>query len=48
MTEVIKRSLTRMGEIRRVLGPALLLVYAGVWFVFDRKGFDRHALKRAP
>ena len=44
MTEVIKRSLTRMGEI--TASPwafALLLVYAGVWFVFDRQGFDWHA-----
>ena len=44
MTEVIKRSLTRMGEI--TASPwafALLLAYAGVWFVFDRKGFDWHA-----
>jgi low affinity Fe/Cu permease len=33
-----------MGEI--TASPwafALLLVYAGVWFVFDREGFDWHA-----
>jgi low affinity Fe/Cu permease len=33
-----------MGEI--TASPwafALLLAYAGVWFVFDRKGFDWHA-----
>ena len=44
MLEFIRHSLTRMGEITAT--PAafgLLVIYAGLWLVFDRQGFDWHA-----
>lgn len=44
MLEFIRHSLTRMGEITAT--PAafgLFVVYAGLWVVFDRQGFDWHA-----
>ena len=44
MIEVVRRSLTRMGEITATPAAfALLAIYAGLWIVFDRQGFDWHA-----
>jgi low affinity Fe/Cu permease len=44
MLEFIRHSLTRMGEITAT--PAafgLLVIYAGLWFFFDRQSLDWHA-----
>jgi low affinity Fe/Cu permease len=45
MIEFIRRVLTRLGEV--TANPAafgMVLVYVGLWFAFDRKTLDWHAL----
>jgi low affinity Fe/Cu permease len=44
MIEMIRRALTRLGEV--TANPAafgLVLVYAGLWFAFERTTLDWHA-----
>ena len=44
MKHFIRHYLTRMGEITATpTAFGLLVIYAGLWFVFDRPGFDWHA-----
>jgi low affinity Fe/Cu permease len=44
MAEFIRHSLTRLGEITATpTAFGLLVIYAVLWFLFDRQGFDWHA-----
>lgn len=44
MINMIRRSLTRLGEVTaHPAAFALVLIYAIVWFVFDRATLDWHA-----
>ena len=44
MMEIVRHALTHMGEITATpVAFGLLLVYAGLWLVFARQGFDWHA-----
>jgi low affinity Fe/Cu permease len=44
MSEFIRHFLTRMGEITATpTAFGLLVIYAVLWFLFDRQGFDWHA-----
>ena len=44
MIETIRRALTRLGEVTaHPAAFALVLIYAGLWFAFDRKTLDWHA-----
>ena len=44
MIETIRRALTRLGEVTaHPAAFALVVIYAGLWFAFDRKTLDWHA-----
>jgi low affinity Fe/Cu permease len=44
MIETIRRSLTRLGEVTaHPAAFALVLIYASLWFAFDRTTLDWHA-----
>jgi hypothetical protein len=44
MIETIRRALTRLGEVAaHPAAFALVVIYAGLWFAFDRKTLDWHA-----
>ena len=44
MIEMIRRALTRLGEVAaHPAAFALVVIYAGLWFAFDRKTLDWHA-----
>ena len=44
MIETIRRALTRLGEVTaHPAAFALVVIYASLWFAFDRKTLDWHA-----
>jgi low affinity Fe/Cu permease len=44
MIEVIRRALTRLGEVTaNPVAFALVMIYAGLWFALDRQTLDWHA-----